>query len=146
MKLVENSQELLQKAQESDEPITVYKIILHHGYSPIYAHHKWKQGLNESNRDSITLTKQEEEKQQVHKGFHLLLHKPFQCKSKCTTLDMRFCPLSNLRRCIYMLDAKICRPQISKVLKCLVNPKDIVAFGEFNTLPAIVATKVEVLE
>lgn len=147
MDLTEKSAELLKKAQETSKPITAYKIILSHGQSPIYAYHRWQPGQNESDRSRVTLTDLEVANNEVHKGFHLLLEKPWKCRRKiCEGHNFLSCPYSIVRKCLWIRDVKTYRPQASYALECLVNPQDIVAFGKYNDIEAVVATKVNVLK
>lgn len=100
--------------REKKHFIKTYKVLRDQNISP-YEEYKWKKGVNVSDRVNTDLTNYEIRENKVYKGYHLYTNKDDAYLEK--TL------------------------QGSKVVECLVSPKDVVAVGRFRGRRVLVATR-----
>jgi len=140
LELTKDSERLTQNLKEKKKSITVYKIL---GSDMIsgFEYFRWKTGLNISNRELTKLTKGELRTNEINEGFHLALEKPEKCPNR------RPYPCPNHYRCqCHYQDRYQYQCPYTKVFKCEIDPKDIIAVGIWVGIPSIVVTKVTLLE
>lgn len=136
LELTKDSERLTQNLKEKKKSITVYKIL---GSDMIsgFKYFRWKTGLNTSNRELAKLTEEELETSEINEGFHLALEKPDKCPYQ--NLNLYLC------QCHYQ-DRYQYQCPYTKVFKCEIDPKDIIAVGTWVGIPSIVVTKAILLE
>jgi len=142
LSLTKDSARLKRNLRRRKKPIIAYKIV-NNNWTSGYHSFKWKVGINESNRADTKLTADEIKSCTVNKGFHLALDEP----EKCRYPHPYPCPYPCLCPCPYpCLCPCPCPYPYNKVLRCTIDPGDIVAVGKCESITSIVATKVIVIE
>jgi len=96
----------------SDGYLVGYKVINDGDHSFVYSSHGWKEGLNRSNRRTITISKREKEHGIILKGFHIFVTK----KAAISYIGIG--------------DAK----RYNKTIKVYYKPTDIVSYGYTEVL------------
>jgi hypothetical protein len=156
--LNEDSARLKRNLRRRKKPITVYKALFDFGEDGIFSEYKdfqWKEGLNTSNRDRTVLFTGERRRAQVSEGFHFFLNQeeaeeycryPYRCQYLYPYRYQYLYPYRCLSRCPCRCrypDEQKC--PYFKVVKLTIQPKDMVAVGEFDNKQCVVATKATML-
>jgi len=137
LSLNENSVRLKKNLRRRKKPIIAYKIV-EPTLESQYTYFQWPEsGEVKSNRSDTKLTTYEKSNGIVDKGFHFFVLQPEKCKD-CSSLKDNFCDQRH-NQCAQIYPT-------NRILKCEIQPKDIVTVGDWGKYNSLVATKCKVLE
>jgi hypothetical protein len=141
LELTEDSARLKKNFRRRKGPIVAYKLLNLDNTSCI-KNFLWKDGLNISSRKDTALTPKDILFNEVNEGFHFFFDIPKDCPyyDQCQCLNRYPCRYRHLCRC-----RCIRTDPVNKVAKFHIDPKDVVAVGEWGGRECLVATKARMI-
>jgi len=140
--LTKDSARLKRNLRRRKRPITAWKL-LDPNMESIHNDFTWKKGKNVSNRSTTNLDREEITGRRVSRGFHLFLKKPKGCPYPYPCRHRYRYPC----RCPYRYQYRCPSENPANILiKCEIDPEDVVAVGKWEDMDCIVAVKATMIE
>jgi len=121
------------------EPIRVWKL-LDPNMESLHRSFVWTLGENISSRPTADVGHVEDIERKIKEGFHFFLEKPGDCPCQ---YPCRY-PCQYLLVYLYLYRCHLKNP-VNILVKCEIDPEDVIAVGEWEDMDCIVATKATVV-